>query len=75
MKILVDGELVDKINDRLLANQRQAQVLVDLWEVTMSKAPKWWPKQGDSVHMEKMRNAEKLLLEEEIVDRTRLNSK
>jgi hypothetical protein len=42
---------------------------VDQWQLKMSKAPKWWPKQGDASHMEKMRNAEKLLLDEEISNR------
>jgi len=73
MKILVDGELVDKINDRLLANQKAAQEIVDIWSAKLAKAPKWWPSQGSNEHKERIRNAERLLLDEEIKIRNQDN--
>lgn len=88
MKLLVDGQEVEVVNERMLKNQQEAQLIVDAWNATMLAAPTWWPQQvlslaadlndlpcvrrfdsvaqlqGDDAHKTRMRDAEKVLLEE-----------
>lgn len=65
MKILVDGEIVETINERLLLQNEAAQVVLNAWEVKMGNSPKWWIEQGSAKHQRRMRAVEKVLLEEE----------
>ena len=64
MKLLVDGEMVDKVNSRLLVKRQAAEKVMAEWEALMTGAPRWWPDQGDDAHREKVRSAEKALVEE-----------
>jgi hypothetical protein len=64
MKILVDGEVVEKVNERLLAQRRASEAKIDSWGLKMASAPKWWPAQGDELHQSRMRACEKILLDE-----------
>jgi len=65
MKILVDGEVVEKVNERMHGNRLAAERVVELWETKMSGAPSWWPSQGDENHRHRLRMAEKVLALEE----------
>jgi hypothetical protein len=65
MAILVDGELVEKVNPRLLAAQEAAQRVMAAYQAKAHNAPQWWPAQGDQRHQDRMRAAEKALIDEE----------
>jgi hypothetical protein len=65
MTILVDGELVEKVNPRLLAAKEAAEAVMASHQTKARNAPKWWPAQGGQRHKDRIRAAEKVLLEEE----------
>lgn len=61
IKILVDGEVVETVSERLLKQRNEATQTLKRWEEKMSDAPSWWPEQGDEAHRARIRRSEKIL--------------
>ncbi len=64
MTVLVDGEMVEVVNERLVLRQAELKLKLGKWKNVMENAPKWWPEQGSESHQERIRFAEKILIEE-----------
>ena len=65
MKVLIDGEMAEVVNERKLAEREAALRAAAAHDAATAGAPRWWPDAGDQRQRDRVRAAEKVLLEEE----------
>ena len=69
--VIIDEEKIEQISEVFLKERQQQQLRVDEVDRQLANAPRWWPSHGDADHMRRLRAAEKVMLEEEALEKTR----